>query len=95
MASESSKFGWNPERLIAELDGQGEVAGGVIILRSGENARATIKAVQARLDELKRSLPPGVEVVTTYDRSKLITAAVTNLRDKLIEEFDPAFSTLL
>ncbi len=74
-------------RGIAELDGQGEVAGGVIILRSGENARATIKAVQARLDELKPSLPPGVEVVTTYDRSQLIDRAIENLTFKLGEEF--------
>jgi Cu(I)/Ag(I) efflux system membrane protein CusA/SilA len=74
-------------RGIAELDGQGEVAGGVIILRSGENARATIAAVQARLTELKRSLPPGVEVVTTYDRSKLIDRAIENLTGKLGEEF--------
>jgi len=74
-------------RGIAELDGQGEVAGGVIILRSGENARATIAAVQAKLTELKRSLPPGVEVVTTYDRSKLIDRAIENLTGKLGEEF--------
>ena len=81
------QIGPEMRRGIAELDGQGEVAGGVIILRSGENARATIKAVQARLDELKRSLPPGVEVVTTYDRSKLIDRAIENLTGKLGEEF--------
>ncbi|MCF8504120.1 MAG: efflux RND transporter permease subunit [Caulobacter sp.] len=81
------QIGPEMRRGIAELDGQGEVAGGVIILRSGENARATIKAVQARLDDLKRSLPTGVEVVTTYDRSKLIDRAIENLTGKLGEEF--------
>ncbi|MDP2693845.1 MAG: CusA/CzcA family heavy metal efflux RND transporter, partial [Gallionella sp.] len=81
------QIGPEMRRGIAELDGQGEVAGGVIILRSGENARATIKAVQARLDELKRGLPPGVEVVTTYDRSQLIDRAIENLTSKLGEEF--------
>jgi Cu(I)/Ag(I) efflux system membrane protein CusA/SilA len=81
------QIGPEMRRGIAELDGQGEVAGGVIILRSGENARATIAAVQARLTELKRSLPPGVEVVTTYDRSKLIDRAIENLTGKLGEEF--------
>ncbi|MEO7014480.1 MAG: CusA/CzcA family heavy metal efflux RND transporter, partial [Dokdonella sp.] len=74
-------------RGIAELDGEGEVAGGVVVLRSGKNALAAIAAVKARLQELKASLPEGVEVVTTYDRSELITAAVDNLRTKLIEEF--------
>ncbi|OHB38078.1 MAG: cation transporter [Phenylobacterium sp. RIFCSPHIGHO2_01_FULL_70_10] len=74
-------------RGIAELNGQGEVAGGVIVLRSGKNARATITAVKDKLAELKTSLPPGVEIVTTYDRSQLIDRAVANLREKLIEEF--------
>ncbi len=74
-------------RGIAELDGEGEVAGGVVVLRSGKNALTAIAAVKARLLELKASLPEGVEIVTTYDRSELITAAVDNLRSKLIEEF--------
>ncbi len=74
-------------RGVAELDGQGEVAGGVVILRSGKNARETIAAVKAKLLDLKRSLPPGVEIVTTYDRSQLIDRAVENLSHKLIEEF--------
>ena len=74
-------------RGIAELDGQGEVAGGVIVLRSGKNARAAIAAVKAKLAELQRSLPAGVEIVPTYDRSQLIDAAVNNVWDKLIEEF--------
>jgi copper/silver efflux system protein len=74
-------------RGIAELDGEGEVAGGVIIMRSGKNALATIDAVKARLESLKPSLPPGVEIVPTYDRSSLIKRAVANLGQKLVEEF--------
>jgi Cu(I)/Ag(I) efflux system membrane protein CusA/SilA len=74
-------------RGIAELDGQGEVVGGVIIMRSGKNALETIDAVKAKLEKLRSSLPPGVEIVTTYDRSSLIKRAVDNLRDKLVEEF--------
>jgi len=74
-------------RGIAELDGQGEVAGGVVVMRSGKNARTTIEAVKAKLDSLKSSLPPGVEIVPTYDRSQLIDRAVDNLRSKLVEEF--------
>lgn len=74
-------------RGIAELDGQGEVAGGVVVMRSGKNARTTIEAVKARLEALKPSLPRGVEVVETYDRSRLIDRAVDNLREKLVEEF--------
>jgi Cu(I)/Ag(I) efflux system membrane protein CusA/SilA len=74
-------------RGVAELNGQGEVAGGVIILRSGKNARETIAAVKTKLAELKRSLPAGVEVVTTYDRSQLIDRAIENLTGKLGEEF--------
>ena len=81
------QIGPEMRRGIAELDGKGEVAGGVIILRSGENARSTIAAVQAKLKDLKRSLPPGVEVVTTYDRSQLIDRAIGNLTTKLVEEF--------
>ncbi|MGO4390528.1 efflux RND transporter permease subunit [Variovorax sp. M-6] len=74
-------------RGIAELDGEGEVAGGVVIMRSGKNARTTIEAVKAKLETLKPSLPAGVEVVPTYDRSLLIDRAVDNLRFKLLEEF--------
>jgi len=74
-------------RGIAELNGEGEVAGGVVILRSGKNARETIAAVKAKLAELKGSLPAGVEVVTTYDRASLIERAIDNLKDKLLEEF--------
>ncbi len=74
-------------RGIAELDGQGEVTGGVIILRSGADAQAAITAVKARLAELQKSLPAGVELITTYDRSQLIERAVRNLAIKLLEEF--------
>jgi Cu(I)/Ag(I) efflux system membrane protein CusA/SilA len=74
-------------RGIAELNGEGEVAGGVIIMRSGKNALDTISAVKEKLEKLKASLPPGVELVTTYDRSSLIKRAVKNLQDKLVEEF--------
>ncbi|MCX4174919.1 MULTISPECIES: efflux RND transporter permease subunit [Paraburkholderia] len=81
------QIGPEMRRGIAELNGQGEVAGGVIVMRSGKNALTTIDAVKAKLAELKRSLPAGVEVVTTYDRSQLIERAVDNLKDKLVEEF--------
>jgi copper/silver efflux system protein len=81
------QIGPEMRRGIAELDGEGEVAGGVVVMRSGKNARTTIEAVKARLASLKTSLPAGVEVVTTYDRSLLIDRAVENLRAKLIEEF--------
>ncbi len=72
---------------VAELNGQGEVSGGVVILRSGENARTALAAVKAKLADVKRSLPPGVEIVPTYDRSSLIDRAINNLESKLIEEF--------
>ena len=71
----------------AELDGEGEVVGGIIVMRSGENALTTIEAVKAKLEQLRRGLPDGVEIVPAYDRSSLILRAVSNLRDKLIEEF--------
>ena len=83
----SVQIGPEMRRGIAELNGEGEVAGGVVILRSGKNARETIKAVDAKLKELRRSLPAGVEVVTTYDRSQLIDRAISNLSQKLLEEF--------
>lgn len=81
------QIGPEMRRGIAELDGEGEVAGGVVVMRSGKNARTTIEAVKARLETLKASLPAGVEVVPTYDRSLLIDRAVENLRNKLVEEF--------
>ncbi len=81
------QLGPESRRGIAELDGEGEVAGGVVVMRSGRNALTTIEAVKAKLEQLKPSLPPGVEVITTYDRSQLIERAVRNLRDRLVEEF--------
>ena len=81
------QLGPEMRRGIAELDGQGEVTGGVVVMRSGKNARSTIAAVKARLAALKPSLPPGVELVETYDRSQLIDRAIDNLRVKLVEEF--------
>ncbi|HVQ04386.1 MAG TPA: CusA/CzcA family heavy metal efflux RND transporter, partial [Burkholderiaceae bacterium] len=81
------QIGPEMRRGIAELDGEGEVTGGVVVMRSGKNARTTIEAIKAKLQALKPSLPRGVEVVETYDRSKLIDRAIVNLRDKLIEEF--------
>jgi Cu(I)/Ag(I) efflux system membrane protein CusA/SilA len=74
-------------RGMIELDGEGEVVGGIIVMRHGENARAVIDRVKARLAELQNSLPPGVEIVETYDRSGLIDAAVSTLWTKLIGEF--------
>ena len=74
-------------RGIAELNGEGEVAGGVIIMRSGKNALETINAVKTKLAALRSSLPRGVEIVPTYDRSSLIKRAVDNLQEKLLEEF--------
>ncbi|OYX16590.1 MAG: CusA/CzcA family heavy metal efflux RND transporter, partial [Sphingomonadales bacterium 32-67-7] len=74
-------------RGIAELNGQGEVTGGVVILRQGADARSAITAVEAKLKQLKASLPKGVEVITTYNRAQLIDASVENLTHKLIEEF--------
>ena len=74
-------------RGVAELNGEGEVAGGVIVVRSGQNAMEVIDAVKAKLQSLKKGLPAGVEVVTTYDRSQLIKRAVDNLSHKLLEEF--------
>ena len=73
-------------RGLAERDGIGEVVGGVVVMRYGENALRVIRDVRARLDELKSGLPPGVSIKTVYDRSQLIERAVDNLKEKLIEE---------
>ncbi|SLK05933.1 efflux RND transporter permease subunit [Novosphingobium mathurense] len=81
------QIGPEMRRGIAELDGEGEVAGGIIVLRQGADARSAIRAVETKLAELRRGLPNGVEVVPTYDRSHLIDASVENLTHKLIEEF--------
>jgi copper/silver efflux system protein len=74
-------------RGIAELDGEGEVVGGVIVMRYGKNALDTIHAVKAKLESLKAGLPAGVEIVETYDRSALIERAVRTLTHRLVEEF--------
>ncbi|MDW2255538.1 efflux RND transporter permease subunit, partial [Vibrio sp. 1569] len=74
-------------RGISELNGEGEAVGGVIVMRYGENASEVISKVKDKLEDLQRSLPDGVEIVTTYDRSTLINAAVDNLWKKLAEEF--------
>ncbi len=73
-------------RGLVELDGEGEVAGGVVIMRYGENALTTIERVRAKLEELKPGLPDGVEIIPVYDRGDLIERAVDNLQEKLIEE---------
>lgn len=73
-------------RGIAELNGEGEAVGGIIVMRYGENAKATIDAVKAKLASLQGSLPEGVEIVPVYDRSTLINNAVDTLFDKLVEE---------
>ena len=81
------RLGPQMRRGIADLNGEGEVVGAVVVMRSGENALVTINAVKERLANLKSSLPDGVEIVTTYDRSELIERAVDTLEQKLLEEF--------
>lgn len=81
------QLGPEMRRGIAELDGEGEVTGGIVVMRSGGNARATIAAVKEKLAQLQSSLPAGVEIIATYDRSLLIDRAVANLTYKLLEEF--------
>ncbi len=73
-------------RGVTDLDGKGDVVGGIVVMRSGENALAVIERVKQKLKEIEPSLPPGVKVVTTYDRSDLIERAVGTLKDKLTEE---------
>ena len=80
------KLGPQMRRGIAELNGEGEVTGGVVVMRFGENAEATIKLVKQKLESLKKGLPEGVEIIPVYDRSNLITQALDNLSSKLIEE---------
>ncbi len=81
------RIGPQMRRGIADLDGEGEVVGGVVVMRWGGNASKTIHAVKARLGELENSLPEGVEIVTTYDRSALIERSVDTLKSTLIKEF--------
>ncbi|HET8540213.1 MAG TPA: CusA/CzcA family heavy metal efflux RND transporter [Anaeromyxobacter sp.] len=73
-------------RGVADLDGEGDVVGGIVVMRSGENALNVIKRIEARLEELKPSLPKGAEIVTTYDRSELIEHAISTVTSKLVEE---------
>ena len=89
LLSDVARIQIGPElrRGVTELNGQGEVTGGVIVMRAGQNALEGINAVKTKLETLKKSLPVGVEIVTTYDRSQLINRAVDNLTHKLIEEF--------
>lgn len=83
-----AEIGVGPQmrRGIAELNGEGETVGGVVVMRFGENAQTTIDGVKAKLEQLKKGLPEGVEIVTVYDRSSLIERAVKNLWHKLLEE---------
>ncbi|MEL0438025.1 efflux RND transporter permease subunit [Phycobacter sp. K97] len=81
------RLGPEMRRGVGEFDGIGDAVGGVVILRWGGNALATIKAVEARIEELRPNLPEGVEIVTTYDRSGVIERAIENLQKKLTEEF--------
>ncbi len=82
----SVALGPEMRRGIADYNGQGDVVGGIVVMRQGENALTVIERVKAKLEELKPSLPKGVEVVTTYDRSELIEQAIGTVKDKLVEE---------
>jgi Cu(I)/Ag(I) efflux system membrane protein CusA/SilA len=82
----SVRFGPEPRRGAAELDGQGEAVGAIVVMRYGENALGLIKRVTAKLDDLKKTLPPGVEIVPTYDRSALIERSIKTLTHALAEE---------
>lgn len=81
------QLGPQMRRGIAELNGEGETVGGIVVMRFGENAQTTIDGVKAKLEGLKKGLPEGVEIVTVYDRSGLIQDAISNLWEKLFEEF--------
>ncbi|MEI6223108.1 MAG: efflux RND transporter permease subunit [Deltaproteobacteria bacterium] len=83
-----AKVALGPEmrRGVADMDGQGDVVGGIVVMRQGENALHVIERVKAKLEELRPSLPEGVEVVTTYDRSDLIAQAIGTVKHKLVEE---------
>jgi len=83
----SVRLGPQMRRGIAELNGEGEVVGGIVVMRFGENAQTVIDNVKVKLEALKKGLPEGVEIVETYDRSGLISSAIDNLYEKLLEEF--------
>jgi Cu(I)/Ag(I) efflux system membrane protein CusA/SilA len=80
------QLGPDIRRGIVDLNGQGEVVGGIVVVRYGENALAVIERVKKKIDEIKRSLPPGVELVPVYDRSQLILSSIETLKEKLLEE---------
>ena len=82
----SIHLGPEARRGASDLDGEGEAVGGIVVMRFGQNALDTVAATQARLKQLQAGLPPGVEIVTTYDRSNLIRRAIDHLRAKLVEE---------
>ena len=79
-------FGPDIRRGVAELDGRGETVGGVVIMRFGENAQAVIERVKEKIEDLEPTLPKGLKIVNTYDRSELIDRSVENLKHTLIEE---------
>jgi len=81
------ELGPDERRGIVELDGEGEVAGGIVVMRFGQNALTVIDNVKKKIEELKPGLPPGVQIITTYDRSHLIHRAIETLKEKLTEEF--------
>src|SRR5437016_4047654 len=90
------RIGPAQRRGLADLDGQGEVVGGVVVARSGTNALQVIDAVKARIQEIQTTLPEGVRIVPTYDRSTLIRASIDTLKHTLIEEVGrPCFFSLL
>src|SRR5256885_2218499 len=78
--------GGDIRRGVAELDGRGETVGGIVVMRYGENALNVIDGIKKKIEEIKSSLPEGVRIVPTYDRSDLIRRAISTLREKLIEE---------
>jgi Cu(I)/Ag(I) efflux system membrane protein CusA/SilA len=80
------RIGPEARRGVSDLDGEGEAVGGIVVMRYGQNALDVVEGVKARLDEIRQGLPPGVELVVTYDRSRLITRAIEHLRGKLVEE---------
>ena len=82
----SVRLGPGPRRAVTDWNGEGEAVGGIVVMRAGENAQATIAGVKTRLAALKQGLPEGVEVVTVYDRSDLIDRAIANLSETLVEE---------
>jgi len=81
------QIGPEMRRVVSDLDGQGEVVGGIVVMRYGQNALTAIAAVKEKIEQLKQGLPEGVEIIETYDRSALIHRAVDNLKHKLVEEF--------